>query len=75
MYRGGVPEFAGCYGLANRSDEVPVRPWTRFALASVSKMFTAAAVASLVRATAGRVGTLVAEVLPLERRPATLRRT
>jgi CubicO group peptidase (beta-lactamase class C family) len=73
VHRAGIPEFAGCYGLANRSDEVPMRPGTRFALASVSKMFTAAAVASLVRD--GRVGfgTPVAEVLPPERRPATLR--
>ena len=73
VHRGGIAEFVGCYGLANRSDEVPVRPGTRFALASASKMFTAAAVASLVRD--GRVGfgTPVVEVLPPERRPATLR--
>ncbi len=72
--RGGIVEFEGCYGLANRSDSVPITPRTRFALASVSKMFTAAAVATLVRD--GRVAfdTPVVSVLPEDRRPATLRR-
>ena len=71
--RGGVVEFEGCYGLANRSDSVPITPRTRFALASVSKMFTAAALATLVRD--GRVAfdTPVVSVLPANRRPATLR--
>lgn len=71
--RGGIVEFEGCYGLANRSDSVPITPRTRFALASVSKMFTAAAVATLVRD--GRVAfdTPVVSVLPADRGPATLR--
>jgi CubicO group peptidase (beta-lactamase class C family) len=70
--RGGIVEFEGCYGLANKSDSVPITPRTRFALASASKMFTAAAVATLVRD--GRVAfdTPVVSVLPAERRPATL---
>ncbi|HEX8092795.1 serine hydrolase domain-containing protein [Jatrophihabitans sp.] len=70
--RGGIVEFEGCYGLANRSDSAPITPRTRFALASVSKMFTAAAVATLVRD--GRVAfdTPVVSVLPADRRPATL---
>ena len=71
--RGGIVEFEGCYGLANRSDSVPITPRTRFALASVSKMYTAAAVATLVRD--GRVAfdSTVVSVLPTDRRPATLR--
>lgn len=71
--RGGVPDFQGCYGLADRAAQVPVRPGTRFALASLTKMFTAVAVADQVRS--GTVGfdTPVHDVLPPERRPATLR--
>jgi CubicO group peptidase (beta-lactamase class C family) len=71
--RGGKTEFEGCYGLANRGDNVPVRPGTRFGIASVGKMFTAVTIADLVRA--GRLGfdTAVVEVLPPPRRPSTLR--
>ena len=71
--RAGVAEFEGCYGAANRADGVPVRPATRFGLASVSKMFTAAAVATLVRDRRLAFGTPVVDVLPPRRRPATLR--
>ncbi|MDQ4038170.1 MAG: beta-lactamase family protein, partial [Actinomycetota bacterium] len=71
--RSGIVEFEGCYGLANRSDSVPITPRTRFALASVSKMFTAAAVATLVRDGRVRFDTPVVSVLPADRRPATLR--
>jgi CubicO group peptidase (beta-lactamase class C family) len=68
---GGVL-FEGCYGLANRADGVPVTPATRFGLASFTKMFTAVALADQVRA--GRAGfdSRVADLLPPERRPATL---
>src|SRR5450755_4406862 len=71
--RSGAREFEGCYGLANRSDGIPVRCGTRFGLASVTKMFTAVAVASLVRS--GRISfdTPVVKILPPHRRPATLR--
>ena len=73
--RGDGVAFEGCYGLANRSDGVPVHPGTRFGLASFTKMFTAVAVADQVRA--GQVGaegfdTRVVEILPPERRPSTL---
>jgi CubicO group peptidase (beta-lactamase class C family) len=71
--RGGIVEFEGCYGLANRSDAVPITPRTRFALASVSKMFTATAVATLVRDERVGFDTPVVSVLPADRRPATLR--
>lgn len=73
VHRGGIAEFVGCYGLANRADSVPVTPRTRFALASASKMFTAATVATLVRDGRVAFGTPVVELLPPERRPATLR--
>jgi CubicO group peptidase (beta-lactamase class C family) len=73
VHRDGVAEFEGCYGLANKADSVPVTPRTRFALASVSKMFTAAAVGTLVRDRRVAFDTPVASVLPAGRRPATLR--
>lgn len=70
--RGGVVEFEGCYGLANRADRVPVHLGTRFGLASLTKMFTAVTVTTLVRD--GRLGfdTPVVDVLPPARRPSTL---
>lgn len=68
----GRVEFAGCYGLANRADGVPIHPRTRFGLASLTKMFTAVAVADLVRAGKLDFDTPVARVLPPKRRPSTL---
>ncbi len=44
----GDPVFVGAYGLADRAHGIPNDPSTRFALASASKGFTAAAVWSLV---------------------------
>ena len=40
-------EFEGCFGLADRAAGVADHPTTRFGLASVTKMFTAVAVATL----------------------------
>lgn len=71
--RGGLVEFEGCYGLADKAAGVPITPRTRFALASISKMFTAAAVATLVRDGKVAFGTPVVSVLPAGRRPSTLR--
>jgi CubicO group peptidase (beta-lactamase class C family) len=70
---GGRTVFEGCYGHADRAAGVPVEPRTRFALASITKLFTAVAVADLVAQ--GRLGfhDAVVDVLPAERRPATLR--
>ena len=70
---GGTTVFEGCYGLADRAAGLPVTPRTRFGLASLTKSFTAVAVADLV--TAGRLGfhDAVVDVLPPQRRPATLR--
>jgi CubicO group peptidase (beta-lactamase class C family) len=59
--------------MANRAEAVPVRPGTRFGLASLTKMFTAVATADLVRQGALGFHTPVVNVLPSDRRPATLR--
>jgi CubicO group peptidase (beta-lactamase class C family) len=64
--------FEGCYGLANRADQVPVTPATRFGVASFTKMFTAVAVADQVRAGRAGFATRVVDILPPERRPSTL---
>lgn len=61
--------FEACHGMADRAAGVPNTPSTRFALASVTKMFTAATVLRLgIDPTAP-----VVSLLPPERRPATLR--
>lgn len=62
----------GCYGLANRTDGVPVRPGTRFGLASVTKMFTATAVATLVEEGSLAFDARVVDCLPPDKRPTTL---
>jgi CubicO group peptidase (beta-lactamase class C family) len=61
--------FQECFGLADRAAGRPNTPATRFGLASVTKMFTATAVARLGVDFAAPVVSL----LPPERRPATLR--
>ncbi len=73
LTQAGSTLFEGCYGLADRAAGVPVSPRTRFGLASVTKMFTAVAIADLV--VAGRLGfdDRVVDILPPERRPSTLR--
>jgi CubicO group peptidase (beta-lactamase class C family) len=69
---GGVTAFEGCYGLADRAAGLPVTAGTRFALASVTKLFTAVAVADLVNEGRMRFGDSVTDLLPLQRRPSTL---
>jgi CubicO group peptidase (beta-lactamase class C family) len=64
---GGV-EFSHCRGLADRAAGVDNSLRTRFALASVTKMFTAVAIARTV----ADLHAPVAGLLPPERRPATL---
>ncbi|HST64913.1 MAG TPA: serine hydrolase domain-containing protein [Mycobacteriales bacterium] len=66
---GGTVEYEECFGLADRAAGTPNTPSTRFALASVTKMFTAATVLRLGVDPAAPVVSL----LPPERRPATLR--
>lgn len=73
LTQGGETVFEGCYGLADRAAGTPVTPRTRFALASVTKLFTAVAVVDLVAAGRLRFEDAVVDVLPPERRPSTLR--
>ena len=58
--------------MANRSDDVPIRPGTRFGLASVTKMFTAVTVATLVDRGVMAFEDRVVDLVPETRRPATL---
>jgi len=60
------------WGLANRSDEVPVARETRFGVASVSKMFTAAAIGRLVDAGTLSFDSPLVDCLPAELRPRDL---
>lgn len=59
-------------GLADRSSGTPITPRTRFALASLSKPFTAMTVLSCVRAGMLDLDARVADVLPAARRPRTM---
>jgi CubicO group peptidase (beta-lactamase class C family) len=68
----GETLLESCAGEADRAAHVPVRPTTRFGLASVTKMFTAVAVADQVAAGQLRFDARVVDVLPPERRPSTL---
>lgn len=71
--RGEEVLLESCHGLADRAHGIPVLPGTRFATASLSKMFTA--VGGLDAAGRGEVGLTdrVVDVLPPHRRPTTLR--
>lgn len=53
IYQGGEVTFARGYGFANLTHAVPITRTTRFTTGSVSKQFTAASIALLVRA--GRI--------------------
>src|SRR5437764_13570465 len=70
--RGGDTLFEASWGFADHAARVPNSPATRFGLASLTKMFTAIALASLVRD--GRVSfeTSVVDLLPAYLRPSTL---
>lgn len=70
---GGETVLEVCHGMADRAAGVPVHPGTRFALASVSKMFTAVAVLDAVRRGEAALHTPVADLLAADRRPVTLR--
>ncbi len=50
VYQNGAVTFARGYGFANLTHNVPITPDTRFTVGSVSKQFTAASIALLVRA-------------------------
>jgi len=70
--RGDETLFEACWGYADRAAGVPNTPATRFGLASLTKMFTAVVVATLVRDRRLAFETRVADVLPAHRRPSTL---
>lgn len=53
VYQNGAITFARGYGFANLTHDIPITPTTRFTTGSVSKQFTAASIALLVRA--GRI--------------------
>ena len=72
LTRAGHTIFHGCYGLADRAAGVPIGPGTRFGLASVTKMFTAAAVADQISAGRLALGSRIVDLLPAQARPTTL---
>lgn len=59
-------------GVADRAAGAPVTARTRFGLASLSKMFTAAAVLSCVRDGLLAPGDRVVDLVPAQRRPRTM---
>lgn len=71
--RSGETAFEGSYGLANRADGVPITDRTRFGLASFTKLFTAVTTVGLLADRGIPYETPVVDLLPAERRPATLR--
>ena len=70
--RGATTLLECSAGWADRAHGAPVTPATRFATASLSKMFTAAAVLSCVREGLLDVDDRVVDVLPDARRPRTM---
>jgi CubicO group peptidase (beta-lactamase class C family) len=72
LTRGGESLLETCVGYADRATRTPVTPATRFGTASVTKMFTACTVVSLVRDGLVAFETPVVDVLPVDRRPSTL---
>ncbi len=70
--RGGDTLFEAAWGFADLAARVPNSPATRFGLASVTKMFTAVVVATLVGDGRLAFETPVVDVLPADLRPRTL---
>lgn len=64
LYRGATPLLEQGIGLAHRKPPVPNDLETRFELASLSKLFTAVAIAQLVEQGRLRFETTLAEALP-----------
>ncbi|HEX7838901.1 MAG TPA: serine hydrolase domain-containing protein, partial [Kofleriaceae bacterium] len=62
--RGGVPIFAGAYGLADRERKIPNKLDTRFRIGSMNKMFTATAILQLVQAGKLATSDTLAKILP-----------
>ena len=71
IVKDGTLAFAKGYGLADRERNIPVTTQTRFAIASVSKTFTAIALMQLVQAGQVRLDADVNTYLPFQvRNPA-----
>jgi CubicO group peptidase (beta-lactamase class C family) len=70
--RGGETLFEASWGFADQAARVPNSQATRFGLASLTKMFTAVVVATLVRDGRLAFETPVVDVLPVHLRPTTL---
>jgi len=64
--RGKTDLFRRAYGFANRTWKIPNTPETRFRIASVGKMFTAAAVMQLIEAEKFSLDTRVVKYLKLK---------
>ncbi|HEX6880130.1 MAG TPA: serine hydrolase domain-containing protein [Terriglobales bacterium] len=64
VIKDGVFVFDKGYGLANLDDDIPITPATSFHLASVSKQFTAAAIALLILDHKIALSDLVAKYIP-----------
>jgi CubicO group peptidase (beta-lactamase class C family) len=71
--RAGRTVYESHRGAADRAAGVPIGPRTRFALGSVTKIFTAVAVLDLVARGGLGLDVPVASILPPDRRPTTLR--
>lgn len=65
--------FESCHGLANRAERVPVTARTRFATASLSKMFTAIGILDAAGRGEVSLDSRVVDVLPAGKRPSTIR--
>jgi len=72
LTRRGEALFEHTCGYADRAAGIPVTGTTRFGLASLTKMFTAVAVADLVAAGSLDFNSPVVEVLPADQRPSTM---
>lgn len=72
LTQGGQRVLETCVGYADRAARTPVTPATRFGIASVTKMFTACTVVTLVRDGLVAFETPIVEVLHADRRPRTL---
>lgn len=70
--RGDEVLYESFHGMANRADGIPVTRSTRFATASLSKMFTAVGVLDAAGRGEVDLQDAVVDVLPPDRRPTTL---
>ncbi len=71
--RGNEVIHESCHGYANRADRIPTHSGTRFAVASLSKMFTAVGILDAAGRGELSVQDRVIDVLPEHLRPSTLR--